>query len=237
MSQQDLAAKIGVTQQSIQAIESGKVRKPRFLIELAEALTTSAAHLEKENPGVIPETLPLSSEDFLVQQEAMNDGVHFAGKVESGSFRRIELYPQVTIGRAPLALDIRFLNLPQFAWFVSGDGMDGMNIQHGMLVLAALYQQYKEKYGPVKSGAVVVVERSRHSDKEREVSLKQVRYDGGNIILSPKSSNPHHETFGIGSRGECLTVNFNGNSQTLVPSRDHVELVAVVLSYHQLLEA
>lgn len=45
MTQSELATKAGTTQQSIQQLEDGEVRRPRYLIELAAALKCDAEYL------------------------------------------------------------------------------------------------------------------------------------------------------------------------------------------------
>tara|TARA_R110002124_G_scaffold80776_2_gene213530 strand:- start:1470 stop:2090 length:621 start_codon:yes stop_codon:yes gene_type:complete len=59
LTQAALSEMIGIAQQSLQSIESGKIEKPRKIIELAEALETTPEYLqfgigENENSNVAP---------------------------------------------------------------------------------------------------------------------------------------------------------------------------------------
>ena len=47
LTQSQLAELVGIKQQSIQAIESGSTKRPRFIFELSKALKCSAALLQQ----------------------------------------------------------------------------------------------------------------------------------------------------------------------------------------------
>ena len=62
MSQSDLARRVGVKPQAIQAIEAGKVEKPRNILALAKAVGVDANELLTGHPGEqapVNETVPL----------------------------------------------------------------------------------------------------------------------------------------------------------------------------------
>lgn len=47
LTQSQLAELVGIKQQSIQAIESGSTKRPRFIFELSKSLKCSAAWLQQ----------------------------------------------------------------------------------------------------------------------------------------------------------------------------------------------
>ncbi|EJD6614106.1 MULTISPECIES: helix-turn-helix transcriptional regulator [Providencia] len=49
LTQAQLAELVGIKQQSIQAIESGATKRPRFIFELSKALKCSAVWLQSGN--------------------------------------------------------------------------------------------------------------------------------------------------------------------------------------------
>lgn len=57
LSQQDLGEMVGMSQQAIAAIESGKVQRPRRLRELARSVGVSEEHLLNEYVPILPETI------------------------------------------------------------------------------------------------------------------------------------------------------------------------------------
>src|SRR5262249_3260022 len=76
MSQNDLARRVGVVQQSIDALERGVVSKPRYIVSLARALSVDAEWLE-DGVGPTPavERLPQSDAGSVISSE------NFAGMV------------------------------------------------------------------------------------------------------------------------------------------------------------
>ena len=51
MTQDELATKAGVSQQSIQLIEAGETKRPRFLLEIAKALHCDPSWLQYGDSG------------------------------------------------------------------------------------------------------------------------------------------------------------------------------------------
>lgn len=54
LSQAELAQRVNVSQQSIDALESGRVRKPKYIVELAEALNVKPQALLRSAIDGVP---------------------------------------------------------------------------------------------------------------------------------------------------------------------------------------
>lgn len=149
-------------------------------IRVAQALECSLEYLSGESdlPGKPPMVLP----EFA---PAASGGLPVAGVVEAGIFRNVGSFhpPDVTLPLLPLPM---FPAGDQMAFIVRGGGMDGRGIVEGMVLHAV-----RAEAAPValRSGAVVIVEHSRQSGREVEISARELQYfpDRTEFRAKPKS--------------------------------------------------
>lgn len=181
--------------------DDGPERQPRSdtLQALAEVLETTVEWLMTGH-GVedIRQPMPDNASSLSDHVDAALNGVPFAGVAEAGTFRRVDLLADSTLGerwrrRVAVPKDPRFGLASQYAWRISGDSMDQVGIEDGMFVLGADYIDYLDQYGPVPQGAPVVVERTRYAGQEIEITCKEYRSEKGIVRLIPRSSNPKHD--------------------------------------------
>lgn len=70
--------------------------------------------------------------------------------------------------------------------------MDQAGISDGMWVVGADAADYIDTYGDIVTGDLVVVERVRFQNSERELTVKEVHFFRDRYELRPVSSNPEH---------------------------------------------
>lgn len=172
LSQSELARRIGITPQAIQAIESGNVKTSRHIHRIAVVLQKPAHWLAGDTSYVLT--------SGLASGEAPVRGIVAAGlwQVES-SFAD----DQASIPASP---DPRFARMPQVAYRVVGNSMDNL-VRDGEFVICLDYA-----HSPValRAGDVVVAERKRAGEIERTVKRVQVGPRGPE--LWPDSTSPAH---------------------------------------------
>lgn len=189
LSQAQLAGMVGAKQQSIDQIERGEVRRPRTLPEIARALETSTDYLTglTDHPTAGDVKGP-------VEVDLPKTRIGFGGKVGAGGFLAVDEYFQQDEQPVPQGIfpDPAYAKLHQYAWLVEGDSMDEAGIPNGTWVVAADYIDFRDQVRELDNGDVVIVERSRYQDSERERTIKEVQFARSAMRLVPRSSNPRH---------------------------------------------
>jgi SOS-response transcriptional repressor LexA len=144
----------------------------------------------------------------------------YAGVVRAGLFLPVDDYFNQDDVHVPdqIRRVETFARAQQFVWEVAGDSMDELDIREGMWVVGADYGQYVDIYGDIESGSVVVVERLRNGQSEREITVKEVRFFKDRYELHPRSSNPRYKP---------IVVKHDHEAD---PDTEVVRIIAVVLS-------
>jgi transcriptional regulator with XRE-family HTH domain len=196
MSQSQLAQRIGITRGAVGQWETG-ITEPSDANLRRVAFETGASyewlatgrgkrHEGRGGPDLIS-SLPLG------------------GTVEAGVFRTIELE-----NKAPkpseIRADLRYSDVPQYAWEVRGDSMNSAGIDDGMYIITATAEDFGERFGWIKGGSYVIVQRLREGGTEHELTVKQYLVHSpslGSIAeaeLRPCSTNKAHKSFFIRHR-------------------------------------
>lgn len=172
LSQSELARRIGVTPQAIQAIEAGSVKTSRHLHKIANVLQKPAHWLAGEAPYALT--------SGLASGEAPVRGIVAAGLWQAESSFADD---QASIPSSP---DPRYARMSQVAFRVLGNSMDNI-VRDGEYVICLDYGQHPVA---LRSGDVVVAERKRGGEVERTVKRVQITANGPE--LWPDSSSPAH---------------------------------------------
>lgn len=168
LSQSELARKVGVKPQAIQAIEAGRVRTTRKLRELAAMLDKS------------PDWLMGFDEPAHLSAPAAVRTVEVQGIVAGGFWQEVTAAQVGDETSVPASPDPRFARLPQIAFRVVGDSMSDL-VRDGEYVLCIDNQKAPQS---IRDGDVVVAERRRAGEFERTVKLVRHR-NGGALELWP----------------------------------------------------
>lgn len=172
LSQSELARRVGVTPQAVQAIEAGTVKTSRHIHRIA--------HVLQKPPHWLAGEAPYALTSGLVSGEAPVRGIVAAGlwQVESS-------FPddQASIPASP---DPRYARMSQVAFRVVGNSMDNI-VRDGEYVICLDYAQHPVA---LRSGDVVVAERKRGGEVERTV--KRVQMGASGPELWPDSTSPAH---------------------------------------------
>jgi SOS-response transcriptional repressor LexA len=96
--------------------------------------------------------------------------------------------------------------------------MDEAGILDGMWVVGADAADYIDIYGDVKTGDLVVVERTRYQGAERELTVKEVHFFKDRYELRPVSSDASHQP---------ILVEHN---HTVSSDGEEVKIIGVVLA-------
>lgn len=179
LTQAALAELVGMAQQSLQSVESGKIEKPRKIKELAEALQTTPEYLqfgvgEMDNATVVASAgnyLPLIS---MVQAGVWTD-IHEVAPLD------VELYP------CPIKCSKR-----SFIVRVEGESMLP-DFKSGDLI-------YVDPDAQVENGSYVVA----RLDDENQATFKQLIIDGNKKYL--KALNPDWPNKFVEINGNCTIV-------------------------------
>jgi SOS-response transcriptional repressor LexA len=179
LTQAALAEMVGIAQQSLQSIESGKIEKPRKIKELAEALQTTPEFLlfgvgEIDNATVVASAgnyLPLIS---MVQAGVWTD-------IQEVAPLDVELYP------CPIKCSKR-----SFIVKVEGESMLP-DFRPGDLI-------YVDPDAQVENSSYVVA----RLDDENQATFKQLVIDGNKKYL--KALNPDWPNKFIAINGNCTIV-------------------------------
>jgi len=158
---------------------------------LAKALKTSVAWLtEGEGPESVDGESVLSPSAIIHNGEALR----FAGRVQAGAFVATDEYFNQDYEPVPShVLPVpKYSKVRQYAWRSYGDSMNEAGILDGMWVVGADASDFIDVYGDIRSGDLVVVERTRHQGTERELTVKEVHFFKDRYELRPVSSNKDH---------------------------------------------
>jgi transcriptional regulator with XRE-family HTH domain len=215
LSQSGLAQRVGITRGAVGQWESGAT-------EPSDANLRRVAY----ETGSPYEWLATGRGDARLGQvpwPSDTPAIPLAGTLEAGVFRSIELEnkePRLS----QISADLRYPEVPQYAWEVRGDSMNLAGIDDGMYIVAATADDFREKYGPIKMGSFVIVQRLRgHKEAERELSVKEYIPLEQGIELRPRSANKAHKSY-IPSVANPLGLDFG------IPAGDDIQVIGVVLS-------
>jgi SOS-response transcriptional repressor LexA len=177
-----LALQAGLGASFVRDIIRGKTRSPSHanLTKLAKALDTTPEYLT----GVV--------DGERLQGLIEGPPLSFAGIVQAGMFRPVDEYFLQDDVEVPdfVTAHPGYRRARQYTWRVVGSSMDAANIRDGMWVVGVDYGDYIDRYGDVESGEFLVVQRSRHGDSERELTVKEVKFYRDRMELLPRSTDP-----------------------------------------------
>lgn len=188
-TQTDLARAAGTYPQTIQTIESGRVRRPQIIVQLAEALGVQPSDLYVDN-GYEPSTrrrrstaTPEKIEKQPYNPFTDNTKVPIYGQVIGGRDGRFSFNGQ-ELGRADAPPALRDVK-DAYAVYVSGESMEP-RFSAGHLV-------FVNPHKPATRGCNVVVQvRPEHDGEPPEGFVKEyVRQNGERLIL--RQFNPDQE--------------------------------------------
>lgn len=207
------------------AERSGKAYSPRgdTISKLATVLGTTVEWLI-EGTGIVDVREPFAHPKALDMGEHLRSswaGLPYAGKVEAGAFRDVDVVDEYVGRRVAVPKDPRYPDVDQYVWLVQGDSMNERGLHPGMFVVGADIVAYEDMYQPVNNGDLVVVERVRFAGQEIERTVKEIHRSKSTIELRPRSTNKSHKTIKIKLGGE------DDQSET-------VAIKAVVLSAHSI---
>jgi transcriptional regulator with XRE-family HTH domain len=193
LSQGGLAGKIGVTRGAVGQWETETTQPSDANLRLIAVHTNSSYEWLATGRGERRPAPAFISEPIL-----------FAGTVEAGVFRLIELEKKETL-RMSLRPLIRYGTMQQYAWKVCDDSMELVGIHDGMHLIAAKADDFRVNYGPIKEKSIVIVQRLREDGTERELSVKEYARPRGDyfmprvdqIELRPRSNNKAYKSYTI----------------------------------------
>lgn len=173
------AKKAGLGDSFVRDILRGRTRSPSAenLAKLAAALETTPDYFTLEAEPVEPpkaQPLPIS-------------GLAVVGDIQAGTWLDRSLFddghePEII----PVARDPRFPRAKQYGLRVKGDSMD-REFPDGSYVTCV---DYFDSGLNMKDGLIVHVE--RHNGPLVEVTLKAIEHVDGQLMLTPRSTNPKH---------------------------------------------
>jgi DNA-binding XRE family transcriptional regulator len=211
LSQADLGEAVGMSQQAIGAIESGRVVRPKKLREIAralksteEALLGEVAESRYSHAGVVT-----SPTDALVGGDKvarigrntysglgkvlpMNDAsTPVIGKVAAGVWLEADpMGRHDPIDYLPIPGDSRYPAGTVFGLEVEGSSLNLIAKPGDVLVCASIYSGIAE----VNENDLVIVQRTRFGGLLHEVTAKRVRRADGKFLLVPESTDPAWQT-------------------------------------------
>lgn len=177
-SQTGLAKALGLHPSAINKVVSGKRQLKSH--EVAGAV----AYFGEEAP--LAEVVPVAG--------GLTAGL-LAGRVEAGTFREVDEFDQSERIEVALPRDELFPNARQLLFDCSGDSMNDLKprpIFEGDRLVCLAYDDV-EHLVELKSGMVVVVERTRDSGHFREWSVKQLELYPDRAEFHPRSTNQKHK--------------------------------------------
>lgn len=205
LSQSRLAKLIGVTRNAVSLWENDENDPATDKIRpLAEYLDKSPdwiisgkedfhERLRKQQRDAETRALAKRFETNNWDPPASDDGLLYAGTVEAGAFRDVELYTDLDEQRrVAVPKDFVFPGVRQYAWDVKGDSMNLANILEGMYVIGADYIDFERVYGQPNNGDLVIVQRAS-ADGALELTVKELHGFADRYELRPKSTNPKHK--------------------------------------------
>lgn len=177
-TQSGLAAHLGIAHPQITQLLKGN-RKLKV-----DELPRIAEYLEAELP----------TGDVVPNASGLTEGL-VAGTVEAGTFREVDEFDQSERQRVAIPRDELFPTARQLLFDCSGDSMNDLKprpILQGDRLVCLAYDDV-EHLLELKSGMVVVVERTRDSGHFREWSVKQLELYPDRAEFHPRSTNPKHK--------------------------------------------
>ncbi|GGC68379.1 hypothetical protein GCM10010994_28670 [Chelatococcus reniformis] len=157
---------------------------------LARALETTPAYLNGESDE--PE---ISGDNDTTLVRSRMVPIVIAGKVEAGAFWEVDEFDQ---SEREIIFDVPDPDFPQariVAFNVAGDSMNDLKptpIMPGTRIVGIDYGDLAGRL-PLRTGMVVVVQRTREGGHLREWSVKQVELREGSMAFWPRSTNPRHK--------------------------------------------
>lgn len=177
---------ISTNETLVRDILSGKSKNARgdSVAKIAEHLGVSVDEL-MTGPDVAPSHVGPALAELPIR-----------GEVQAGMWLAIDYEPEERT--YPAAADPRFPAAIQWLSVVKGDSMNALVRSDG--TPAGIYEgdmvhcidAIAARYTP-RTGDIVEVERIRFSDRDRELTIKQVEVTPDGILLWPRSTNPQHK--------------------------------------------
>ena len=167
----------------------GKKRSVRGenLAKLAKALESTTDYL-LGGDGAPGAALQLERSDLIPASKAFSSYAPLRGNIQAGVWLEAEVFDD-DLGEAISApRDPDFPHARQVAFRVRGESMNNANptpIQDGDFVICVMFEDIGLE---LRSGMVVVVERTRDAGHSRERSLKEVRIFDDRIEFCPRST-------------------------------------------------
>ena len=178
-TQVGLAAHLGIAHPQITQLLKGKRKlKVHEIPRIAEYLETQP---------------PQSSEITPVQSGMVAAAV--VGTVEAGAFREVDEFDQSERELVMVPADDRYPAARVMIFDVSGDSMNALEprpILPGDRLLCIAYEDIGSRV-ELRSGLVVIVERTRDDGHYREWSVKQIELFPDRAEFHPRSTNAKHK--------------------------------------------
>jgi transcriptional regulator with XRE-family HTH domain len=212
LSQAELAKRIGVEQSTITETESGHIRRPKKLRELARELLVSEAWLLGEVED------PLAPASQLYRQVGTVE-VPMVGRVEAGAYRVQEPFDDLEAPKVVTAADKRFPNAKMMAFEVSGDSANERGILDKDIVIGI---DFVDSGLPVRDGMMVVVQQTRDAGHTLEWTIKEVCTFRDRIELLPRSTNKKHKKI-------VVKPNFDQETGCRTEEGSEIKILAVVI--------
>jgi transcriptional regulator with XRE-family HTH domain len=198
MSQDDLALRVGVTQPTIAALESGKSRGTKHISKFARALGVSVDALESEESsksnlstgkrGQNGSVSKKSAPDFSLSAKPLSS-IRVTGAVQAGAWREALEWDPADQYELPVALPEQYRNIPVFGFEVHGPSMEKV-YKHGTVIMAVRYIDLGRE--PGERERVVAQRFKAHLV---EASVKTFRRDASGVAhLWPESNHPAFQT-------------------------------------------
>jgi transcriptional regulator with XRE-family HTH domain len=172
-SQSDLARALGLHPSAISKVLGNKRKlSSAELAKAAEYFGTPAPNSELRLSQSAGEPLPV------------------AGKVAAGVFREIDPYDQSSVEWLSLPPDPQFPHARRMAFDVEGDSMNDLSprpILNGDRAICLAFEDIADQV-KIRSGMVVVVQRTSDGGHMLEWSLKQVEFYEDRIEFCPRST-------------------------------------------------
>lgn len=158
-------------------------------IRLAQALQCSVEYLtgESDDVGLPPATGPIFT------RSTTTTGLPVAGVVEAGVFRRPGAI-KLPSGEIPVPPFPMYPPEDQAAFIVKGGGLDERGISPGMILVATKTDVPESE---LQNGSLVIVERSKSSGREVEVSAREVQHFPDRTELRARSRTENIPTISL----------------------------------------
>lgn len=184
----ELHRRSGISYDSLNKYLRGDVDNPRgnVLETLAKAIDKSALWLKEG----------IEADGAEIRRVARAPGTApVVAIVEAGAWREVDELAQDDPEWVTVPADDKFPDATQRVYDVAGDSMNALQphpITPGSRLVAVDYDEIAGR-SPLRSGLVVVIQRSKNGGQERELSVKQVEWFDDRIEFQPRSSNPKHK--------------------------------------------